>query len=79
MQFQKTFIVTINYDKPSWVEGVVQRAIDAYPVTPGEGNVDIKCIKIQEVDESMSRALALVDALRQDMANVAARECAEDN
>ena len=80
MQYQKTFIVTVNYDKPLLCPaGVVERAINAYPVTPGEGNVDIKCGGIQEVDESMSRALALVDALRQDMADAAARECAADD
>lgn len=79
MEYQKTFIVTVNYDKPSWIKGVVERAINAYPVTPDEGDVDIKCGGIREVDESMSRALALVDALRQDMVDAAARECADDD
>jgi len=79
MKHQKTFIVTVNYDKNVHINGVVKRAIDAYPVLPGEGNVDIKCSGVQEIDESMSRALALIDALRQDMRDAAARECAEND
>jgi len=78
MTNEKSFLITVRYDKNIRMDGVIQRAIDAYPIYPVEGNVDVRCAGVQEVTPSMASALNLVSTLREEMSSIAARECAED-
>lgn len=70
------FIITVRF-KPinRNVKYTVKRAINEHPATPENGNLDIECIGIKELDNTMLKALDLIYAIREDTQDIAAREC----